>query len=92
VPSSFETNLTNRVAVPRAPGRGKAAMVSIGELTKIEQALCRGSDARACNEHVRKIRMWLATGQASADVARKLEQLVGRFGNARFAGAGHRAG
>jgi len=59
-------------------------MVTMGELAKIENVLVQGTDARACGENVLKVRRWLAAGGATRDVRRKLEQLVGRFGNAKF--------
>ena len=56
-------------------------MVTIAELTKIEGVLAQASDRRMCGEHVQKIRRWLAAGQSSPDVKRRLELLLGRFGN-----------
>jgi len=67
-------------------------MVSINELMRIEDALRRGGNAVICHEYVRKIRMWLATGQASPQVSRRLQELVARFGNVRFATSPRRAG
>ena len=60
-------------------------MVTIGDLTKIESILIQGNDPRACTDSVQKVRRWLAAGGAAPAVKRKLEQLVARFGNAKFA-------
>ena len=65
-------------------------MVSISELTKIEMILAQAADARICADYVNKIRRWLAAGQATPDVKRRLEHLIGRFGNVRFARAAGR--
>ena len=62
-------------------------MVSMPELLKIEGVLRRADNVRLCNEYIGKLRMWLATGQAPGDIRRRLEQLIARFGNIRFAGA-----
>ena len=61
-------------------------MVSIGELTKMENALRQGQNARMCNDYVAKLRVWLASGKEPPDIKRKIELLVARFGNVRFAG------
>ena len=60
-------------------------MVTIGDLARIESILVQANDLRACTDSVQKVRRLLAAGGAAPDVRRKLEQLVGRFGNARFA-------
>ena len=78
MPSPHETNLK---------GWGGAAMVSLRELDKIEMVLRQGRDARACVAYIGKLRGWLAAGGCPADVRRKLEQMVSRFGNSRFASA-----
>jgi len=63
-------------------------MVSVGELQKIEGILREGErsgqNTRMCKDYVGRIRMWLAKGRNPVDVRRKLEQLISRFGNARF--------
>jgi hypothetical protein len=90
VPSSFETNLTDCGADHVALAARKAVVVSLAELVRIEGTLRRGTDPRTCADYVRKIRTWRASGQASVEVARKLEQLIGQFGNSRFADAARR--
>ena len=65
-------------------------MVSIGELTKIEAALRQGHNPRICNDYVSKLRHWLASGKEPPDVTRRMELLVARFGNVKFAGASRR--
>ena len=56
-------------------------MVTIAELTKMENVLVQANNPRTCGDHVKKLRRWLAAGQTSPDVKRKLELLLGRFGN-----------
>ena len=60
-------------------------MVTIGELAKIENVLVQANDPKVRIDSMQKVRRWLAAGDAAPDVKRKLEQLVGRFGNAKFA-------
>jgi len=63
-------------------------MVSVSELTRIEHTLRRGEqgagNGRICKEYVGKIRRWLASGASPADVKRKLEGLIARFGGVRY--------
>lgn len=63
-------------------------MLAMSELLKIEGALQRGgntgADPSGCRESAAKLRRWLAAEQHPLPVRRKLEQLIGRFGNARF--------
>ncbi|MBI2964378.1 MAG: hypothetical protein HYY35_11540 [Deltaproteobacteria bacterium] len=63
-------------------------MVSISELSRMEGILRRGGqtggDSRLCREYLGKIRMWLAVGRVPADVRRRLEMLLSRFGNVRY--------
>ncbi len=63
-------------------------MVSVSELSRIEEMLRRGErdvgKARICKDYIGKIRRWLSSGESSADVRRKLEQLISRYGNARY--------
>ena len=61
-------------------------MVSISDLMKMESILRQGQNVQLCGQYVQKLRTWLAAGQSSPEVHRRLEQLVARFGNARFAG------
>ena len=64
-------------------------MVLMSELLRIEMILQIGQrtleNPVVCRSSVAKMRRWLAAGQHSAQVRTKLEQLLGRFGNARFA-------
>jgi hypothetical protein len=63
-------------------------MTSLNEVLKIGQQLERGErthdNRRACVALVARVRQLLSSGTESVEVRRKLEQLVGRFGNARF--------
>ena len=63
-------------------------MVSMSQLSRIESILRQGDrggdSARICKQYVGQIRRWLAAGQSPADVRRKLELLVARFGNVRY--------
>lgn len=63
-------------------------MTSMGEVLRIEQFLERGErvhdNRRGCLQLVAKVRSLLAAGTESTAVRRKLEQLVGRFGNVEF--------
>jgi hypothetical protein len=63
-------------------------MVSVSELLKIENILRQGEHGgdrgKVCKEYIGKIRRWLASGESPADVRRKLELLVARFGNVRY--------
>ena len=63
-------------------------MVSVSQLTRIEGTLRQGqtggSNGKICKEYVGKIRRELASGDSPADVRRKLEQLIGRFGSVRY--------
>ena len=63
-------------------------MVSVSELSRIENILRQGEqggdNGRVCKDYVGKIRRWLASGESPADVRRKLELLIGRFGNIRY--------
>ena len=61
---------------------------SVSELSRMENILRQGErgggNARVCKEHVAKIRRWLASGESAADVRRKLENLIGRYGSVRY--------
>jgi hypothetical protein len=63
-------------------------MVSMSQLSRIESVLRQGNrggdSGKICKQHVGQIRRWLASGQSPADVRRKLELLVARFGNVQY--------
>jgi hypothetical protein len=63
-------------------------MVTVSELSKIENILRQGEHSgdhgKSCKEYIGKVRRWLASGQSPADVRRKLELLVARYGNVRY--------
>jgi len=63
-------------------------VVSVSQLTRIEGTLRQGQqgggNGKICKEYVGKIRRELASGESSAEVRRKLEQLIGRFGSVRY--------
>ena len=63
-------------------------MVSVSQLTRIEGTLRQGQhgegNGKICKEYVGKLRRELASGESSAEVRRKLEQLIGRFGSIRY--------
>jgi len=63
-------------------------MVSVSQLTRIEGTLRQGQtgggNGKICKEYVGKLRRELASGVSSAEVRRKLEQLISRFGSVRY--------
>jgi hypothetical protein len=63
-------------------------MVSMSEVQRIEQFLAMAErshkNRRGSLQLVAKLRGWHAAGQHSPEIRRKLESLIGRFGNAEF--------